>query len=280
MDTIVGNYYVIDNKLLNSIEINFQFNNSEYLIYEVIRTSNGVLLFLEDHLERLYNSIKKLNLEKNYNEKNVVSLLRLLVKENTRLEGNIKLLCKTVNHKMIYAAYYIPHFYPSEEMYRHGVKLITYEIERNDPQIKQVKINEKINEAIKYALQNTGAFEALLINHEGHITECSKSNFFLINGNFLYSAPEESILKGITRNYVLKIAKQLGFENKPSFIKIENIENYEAAFICGTSPKVMPVKAIDGIEFNVGHKTLQSIKLHFDKLLADYFKKHIDKTSE
>ena len=272
MDTIVGRYYIINNKLLNTIEINFQFNNSGYLVYEVIRTIDGALLFLEDHLERLSNSIRILNPEMEFHKNIVINLLHLLVKENQKLEGNIKLLCKPYNRELNYAAYYIPHFYPSKEMYLKGIKLITYHIERNDPQIKQVKISA----AIKNTVQKSGAFEALLVNREGLITECSKSNFFLINGNILYSAPEEYILKGITRNFVLKIIKKAGFKNMLTPIKIEDIAKYEAAFICGTSPKVMPVKEIDGIEFNVRQDTLQQIIKQFDKLLADYLRANRD----
>lgn len=275
MDTIVGDYVLINNQLLNSCEINFQFNNSGYLVYEVIRTIDGVLLFLEDHLERLSTSIRMIDPEKKFHKNNVSSLLRILVKENHKLEGNIKLLCKPANHGLDYAAYFIPHFYPSKWMYLKGVKLITYPIERNDPQIKQVKINKKIGVKIKNAMQKSEAFEALLVNREGLITECSRSNFFLIKGNILYSAPEEYILKGITRKYVLKIVKKAGFKNMLSLIKIEDIANYEAAFICGTSPKVMPVREIDGIELNVKQDTLQYLIKQFDKLLADYIRAHI-----
>jgi branched-chain amino acid aminotransferase len=83
-------------------------------------------------------------------------------------------------------------------------------------------------------------------------------------------------LKGITRNFVLKIIRKAGFKNMLTPIKIEDIAKYEAAFICGTSPKVMPVKEIDGIEFNVRQDTLQQIIKQFDKLLADYLRANRD----
>jgi len=277
MDTIVGKYYIIDDKLFNSIDVNFQFNNSDYIVYEVIRIRDGVLLFLEDHLKRILSSIKKFNLEKFYNEKRLNSFLELLVKSNSDREGNIKFLCKYGSKKMTYAAYYIPHFYPSEEVYKNGVKLMIYNIERNDPQIKQVKVNEIINNQIKDLLKSTNAFEVLLVNNHGIITECSKSNFFLVRGNSIYSAPAELILEGITRGKVLEIAKILGIENIVSCVKRDELQNYEAAFICGTSPKVMPVKSIDGIEFNVENKILQNLKENYNVLIENYFKSTLNK---
>jgi branched-chain amino acid aminotransferase len=273
MDTIIGNYYVIDNKLHNSSEVNFQFNNSEYITYEVLRTKRGVLLFLEDHLERSLNSIRRLNLEKLYNESELVNQLKLLVSSNSNREGNIKFLCKYLPDKILFAAYYIPHAYPLEDIYKNGIKLITYNIERNKPQIKQVSINEKINLEIRTLLQKGDVYEVLLVNHQGFITECSKANFFLIKGNSIFSAPEEFILEGITRKHILEIAKKLDLKNIPLLLKIKDLKNYDAAFICGTSPKVLPVKYINYLEFNVENETLRTLKDHYDILIREYFKK-------
>lgn len=279
MDTIVGNCYIIDNKLYNSCEVNFKFNNSKYLVYEVLRSKEGILLFLEDHLKRTLNSIMKLNLEELYNERELVSALELLVKANSDREGNIKFLCKYTSKKMIYAAYFIPHFYPSNNLYNNGINLTIYNIERNDPQIKQVKINESIISTVKDKLKSEDAFEVLLVNNHGIITECSKANFFLVKGNSIFSAPVELILEGITREKVLEVAKNLKIENKTSYIKVNELKNYEAAFICGTSPMVMPVKSIDGIKFNVENNILQSLKANYKALVEKYFSDALNKKS-
>jgi branched-chain amino acid aminotransferase len=275
MDIIVGESYIIDNKLYRSEEINFQFNNSEYIIYEVIRTTKGLLFFLDDHLERLYSSLQNLNLEIYYNASEIRNLLYRLILHNYNREGNIKLLCKPSNTRMQYAAFYVPYFYPPKEMYTEGIKLTSYIIERKDPHIKQIHINEKIKQEINDVKLNSSAFEILLVNQKGYVTEGSKSNFFLIKGSTLYSAPEEWILKGITRKYVLEIANKLGFENVPLKIKINDVQNFEAGFICGTSSKVMPVKEIDGHLYSVGIKTLQLIKENYDTLFEDYIKTNL-----
>jgi branched-chain amino acid aminotransferase len=277
MDTLVGNFYIIDNKLFNTSEVNFQFNNSGYLVYEVVRTKVGVILFLEEHLKRTLNSIVKLDLEKIYDEQKLFENLQLLLNSNSYREGNIKFLCKLSFEKMVYAAYYIPHFYPTEDVYKNGVKLTIYNIERNEPGIKQVSVNENIINKIQDSLKNAEAFEVLLVNKQGIITEGSKSNFFLIRDNSIFSSPSEFILEGITRRKVLEIAKALGIENIISCIKPSELHDYEAAFICGTSPKVMPVKSIDGIEFNVENKILQSLKTNFDLLVEDYYNVALNK---
>jgi branched-chain amino acid aminotransferase len=278
MDTIAGDYYVIDDKLLNSSEINFQFNNSEYLFYEVMRTTRGIVLFLEEHLERLFNSIRNFDLERNTNTISIQNSLQLLIDRSAELEGNIKLLCKPLISGISFAAYFIPYFYPDENMYKQGIKLTTYAVERNEPQIKQIKTNEEIKREINHELQNSGAFEVLLVNRAGYITEGSKSNFFLIRGNSLYSAPEEIILKGITRNYVLNIANSLGIRNIPTLIKTEELADYEAAFICGTSPKVMPVKTINKMEFDVKHNAIQDIRREYDRIIENYLREKMTRS--
>lgn len=271
MDKITGQFYIDNNKLIRSDYLNYSFNNSDYRFYEVIRTAKGIFLFFEDHLARLQESLISLNLNQLFEISDARNCLDSLIKANNFLEGNVKLLCKVKNNKLEYSSYYIPHNYPAKELYETGIKLKPYVIERIQPNIKQIQVNENLKKQISEITANADFYEILLVNHNGYITEGSKSNFFLVKENTLYSAPESLILKGITRKYVLKVAKKLGLEYQEKLISLNDIALYESAFICGTSPKVLPVNEIDGISFDIYNPVLRSIlnsyNILFEQLL-------------
>jgi len=273
MDSIAAKYYIADNIIFESNTTDKQFNNSEFQFYEVIRTVDGVCLFLTDHLNRLKESLLKVNLLDYYNETEVDHCIHLLINKNNRLSGNIKLLCKTSkNNRLIYASYYIPHSYPSPEMYLTGVKLKSYVFERDQPNLKQISVNEIIKREIQSLVNSDNCYEVLLINNRGEITEGSKSNFFFIKGNTVYSAPEDQILKGITRKYIIQIIRDLSLTYIETSIPYKNISSYDAAFISGTSPKVLPVYKIDTQEYNPNNICLKEIRESFDLL----FKQNIE----
>ncbi|MBN2523019.1 MAG: aminotransferase class IV [Bacteroidales bacterium] len=273
MDTLSCDFYVIDNKSYRSYDINNQFNNSKYLFYEVLRTTQGILIFIEDHLERLMSALKTYNYSHLFHENDAKENLTNLLLLNRYKQGNIKFLCRPLKSKLVYASYYIPHLYPDEAHYKCGVDLLTFRIERNNPQIKQIKINNYIKNKIQNVLLKEPAYEILLINHKGFITEGSRSNFFLIKNDTIYSASEKYILPGITRKYVLEIIKNSNIKLKETDIALQDLEDYESAFITGTSPKVLPVRKIDNFLFNPDNPVLGTIMRKYNDVFNSYIQK-------
>lgn len=270
MDKIAGKYYIVDNMIFESSDLINQFDNSPYQLYEVIRTINGVLLFLEDHIERLQEALKKINLYRYYNEPDLRRCLFQLLQANKIIEGNIKLLCKESGARLIYAAYYIPHSYPDKTLYKYGIKLKSYIIERTNPNLKQIKVNELIKSKINTLLSSGEFYEVLLVNAKGNITEGSKSNFFLIKENTVYSAPENLILKGVTRKYIVKIIKDLQLNYIEKEVSIKELPFFDAAFITGTSPKVLPVIMVDQVSYSPVNGHLLEIIQNYDYLFNNY----------
>ena len=275
MDIIISTYYVIDNKIFKSYNINSKFDSSDYVLYEVLRTTNGILIFLEDHLERLKGAIEKIGLKDYYKEKEAIENMNSLLHANNNQRGNIKLLCRKCDSKLQYASYYVPHVYPNEIAYTEGVDLATFAIERIDPGIKQIKINEYIRQKLEVTSITKNVYDVLLINKRGLITEGSRSNFFLVRGEKIYSAEESLILPGITRKYVLDIANNFNIEIVEKELKLMEIRNYEAAFLSGTSPKVLPVKKIDNCHFKTDHPVLRMIREEFDEIYNSYINSRI-----
>ena len=91
-----------------------------------------------------------------------------------------------------------------------------------------------------------GAFEALLVDDEGLIREGSRSNFYIIKGNVLTTAPDDTVLDGVTRISVLRAARELGYSIEYRRPEIGEIFSADSSFISSTSMGAMPIKAVDG----------------------------------
>jgi branched-chain amino acid aminotransferase len=148
-----------------------------------------------------------------------------------------------------YLVYFIEPIYPSEDQYRRGVKGILFYAERKDPESKV--INHKLRSSIYHKLILDGGYEALLVNEKGFITEGSRSNIFFLKDDTLVTAPDDLILNGITRKYILEICRENNIVVKFACVKAERITSYDGVFMTGTSPMVLPFCCIDDKTFRV-----------------------------
>lgn len=277
LDTITGDYYLLDKQIYKCSECNYLFDTSTYQLYEVLRTERGVLVFYEDHMERLHEGLNRLGYEGLYRSSHFKNELLVFLKANSNRIGNVKILCARRGNELNIAAYYIPHKYPDEKIYSEGIDLMTFSIERADPQIKQIHVSNLVKQNIERILMENNAYEILLIDHENNIREGSKSNFFLIRNNCLYSAPNDKILAGITRKKLLSIVEKESIEVVYRDIALSDISYYEAAFICGTSPKVLPVKKINDLIFNTKNSMVTLIKDKYNAMIEQYIEENISK---
>jgi branched-subunit amino acid aminotransferase/4-amino-4-deoxychorismate lyase len=90
-----------------------------------------------------------------------------------------------------------------------------------------------------------GAYDALLIDSNGNITEGTRTNSFVVKGKTLVSPPEAKILLGVMRKVVLKVAGGNGFKVEERDISLDSLGAYDGAFLTSTSSKVMPISSID-----------------------------------
>jgi branched-chain amino acid aminotransferase len=272
MDGITTEFYVIDNKLYRSKYINYKFDNSEYDTYEVLRYTGGVMIFLDDHLNRMKEGVMNFNVSISFPYNMAVNNLRILHENISGFQGNIKLLCRVNMEKCIFAAYGISYRYPEPEMYRTGVKIKTFQAVRPAPSVKQVQVANSIMKKLMH-LKDQEFYETLLVDQNDCITEGSKSNFFLISEACLFSAPEKDILHGVTRKYVLKIAAEKNIPVYHNRIKKNDLTKYQSAFICGTSPKILPVRQVDHVHFNPHDPLLKDLMEAYNLLMEDQMRK-------
>jgi len=233
-------------------------------VYEVIRMTKGYPVFFPDHMERLETSVrlqkKKMLATPEVLKKDIISLSRTEKKK----EINLKVVFNYNKGEHNYLVYFIEPIYPSDDQYAHGVKGILFYAERKDPESKV--INHKLRSSIYHKLILEGAYEAILVNEKGLVTEGSRSNIFFLKNGTLHTAPEKLVLNGITRKHVLDICAAGNIPVKMVAARSTKLADYEAAFMTGTSPMVLPFSMIDDIKFRVKVPLISHLrKLYLEK---------------
>jgi branched-chain amino acid aminotransferase len=138
---------------------------------------------------------------------------------------------------------------PPERTFTEGIRVSLVSIRRNHPAAlnPMIKSNNLLNNAL--AMQEAlraGAEEALMENQAGHLTECSQSNFFLVKDGVALTPPlSEGLLPGITREFVLDLAKEVGVAAREAVLTAADLAVADEAFITGTTREVTPVVRID-----------------------------------
>jgi branched-chain amino acid aminotransferase len=243
-------------------------------IYEVIRVINGIPLFLEDHIERLQLSAVSLDSNIQVIMPNVVSDINKLIKINNYPEKNIKLLVFNLEKETPdYIMCFIKSSYPTQEQYLQGIHTILVHAERSNPNAKI--INNELREMINEQLVESNAYEALLVNNRGEITEGSRSNLFFTVQGKIYTAHTQDVLIGITRKYIVEACSNLKLEVIEQPIPFSMLDYAEGAFITGTSPKLLPIASIDERQLDsANNEIVKSILKEYDRMLQQYINEH------
>ncbi|MCD6354062.1 MAG: aminotransferase class IV family protein [Prolixibacteraceae bacterium] len=259
-------YFIFNGNVKPNTE--FVASENEGGIYEVLRIKNGIPLFLEEHVKRFFTSatIAKKPVRFSFNE--IASFVQTLVSVNNNSEGNILISCKK-NFK----AFYIPHVYPLEQMYFNGIKCGILHAERENPNAKifQTRVRQKANKLIA----STGVYEVLLADCFERITEGSRSNVFFVKEMQIITPENKSVLQGITRQKTLELAHNSGFEIEEKNVPISDLKLFEAAFITGTSPKILPVQRIENFSFNPRNEVVRALMEGYNKLIDEYIQIHL-----
>ena len=253
MKDAINEYYIENGKTLSTDYWENEKGNN--IVYEVLRIIDGKPLFFKGHYDRMVNSCKLIDKTLPISSHELRKDIDLIVKKNKVECGNIKI---TINYeKNTIRVFFIKHSYPSDEMYKDGVKTILYYGERNNPNAKI--INNEFRSRVVKKIQEANAFEAILVNNKGEVTEGSKSNIFFIMDEILYTSRVEDVLPGVTRDEIISIAKRNGIEVIEENIKAIDIEKYDAMFISGTSPNILPICKVEEVLMDVNNSLLRRL---------------------
>lgn len=264
MDKCTNAYFLFGEQLKSTSEFENYDSSRGKSLYEVIRISDGIPIFLMEHLTRLENSAKIMKYNLLITRDEIINGILKLINVNNAHEGNLKLIINYDNSfKERFLAYFIPHMYPSIEDYEQGVKTITYHGERSNPNAKI--IDSSFRENVNQEINKNKVYEAILVDRNGFVTEGSKSNIFMVKGDTVVTSKAMNVLQGITRQYIIKVCKKLNIAFEEENIHESDLKSLTGLFISGTSPKVLPIKSVDEYSYNSSKNSIiNSIILGFD----------------
>jgi branched-chain amino acid aminotransferase len=247
-------FFILNHEILptDRMEIFDRIENAA--VYEVIKVVEGVPVFFEEHMERMRKSGEASGIEIRKEDTEILDEISLLVERNQCTQTNAKLVRARVGQEEVFLTYFIPTEEPGPEALRSGIHTILLKAERKDPHVKRV--SSSFRERVRDAMEKAGAFEALLVDGQGTVTEGVRSNLFFIQEGRLCTPPSERVLLGVTRKHVVEICGGFGIEIEEEQLREERLSTIEAAFLTGTTVDVMPIRTIEGIVLRSGSHPL------------------------
>lgn len=235
-------------------------------IFEGIRAYNGRVFRLKEHIDRLFYSAKAILLTIPMSHEEICRVVVETCRQNNLREGYIRLLvtrgigglglnpnrCKSPSVVVIADKIQL---YPPE-YYEKGLTIITVPTTRNlhsalNPAIKS--LNYLNNILAKIEANNGGCEEAVMLNAEGYVAECTGDNLFIVKGNQLMTPSlSAGALYGITRGVVMELARSSGLEVSEPNLTRYDLFNADECFLTGTGAECVPVVKIDGRVIGTG----------------------------
>ena len=246
-------------------------------VYEAVRCCGGKLFAMKQHLERLKNSLRKMDMLAKVDPEQVRRRVERAVSEAAIAEAlvyfQISRGAALRNHD--YSDDWQPSFLLTIRAYCNRQEQVTV-ITHPDWRWKRCDIkslNLLPNVLAKHAATKAGTYEALLVDENGLITEATSSNALLVKGDVLQTAPlTANILPGITRALILGLAGQVGLQVREESFTVEEALAADELLITGTGNEVMGVTHVDGKPIADGK--LGPCMQQFHKLLlAEMYKK-------
>jgi branched-chain amino acid aminotransferase len=262
-------FFFLNEKLYETPTFAGMFFPPVNYIYEVFRVAQKVPLFIEDHIDRFFQTAKLAAIKTNFSKIQLADYINIVIRNNSLENGNIKISFYPIaNEDTQLFIYYTPHAYPTEEEYTIGVNVDLYFAERKNPNAKVM--NTDMRHSTDEAKHDQGVYELLLVDNEGFITEGSRSNVFFIKDGLLITPPADTVLEGITRKQILSLCRENGIDFQESKVHHSELSNFDTLFISGTSRRVLPVKRVNNLDFSVKNILLKRLQKLFDKKVSDY----------
>jgi branched-chain amino acid aminotransferase len=228
-------------------------------VFEGIRFYKRRVFRLEEHIKRLFDSARAIVLEIPWTQEEVCRFvvetvaanglddgyIRLVVTRGTGSLGLSPYLCKRASMFIIASTISL---YP-EEHYENGLSVITCATRRPAPAalMPQVKsLNYLNNVMAKVEAIQAGALEAVMLNEQGYVAECTGDNVFILRDGVLHTPQvNDGALDGITRHVILELADQLGIPRVERSLTRYDLFVADEFFLTGTAAEVIPVVSLD-----------------------------------
>jgi branched-chain amino acid aminotransferase len=229
-------------------------------VFEGLRSYSGRVFRLEQHLDRLHDSARAIHLQLPMSKEAIGKAVYETLAVNGLRDAYIRLVVtrgagslgldprKTTDPQLIIITDSIS-LYP-EELYEHGLKIITAATMRNHPSAlnPRIKSLNYLNSILaKVEGTNAGCLEALMLNHKGEVSECTGDNIFVVRRGEIHTPSiDAGILEGITRDAVIDLARASNLTVVERTMDRHDIYTADECFLTGTAAEIIPVVELDG----------------------------------
>lgn len=229
-------------------------------VFEGIRSYNGLIFKLTEHIDRLFESAHTIMLEIPLSKAELIDVVKQSVRINrlrnayirlvvTRGEGDLGLDPRRCARPSVFVIADKIELYP-KKLYEQGLDLVTVATQRNVPEAlnPQLKSLNYLNNILgKIEAINAGFDEAIMLSPSGYVTECTGENIFLVRERLLLTPPPYiGVLRGITRATVMALAGRQRLVVKEELLTRHDLFNAQECFLTGTAAEIIPVVRIDG----------------------------------
>jgi branched-chain amino acid aminotransferase len=230
-------------------------------VWEGLRVSGGQPLFLDEHLDRLFEGARAIALDIGMDRRALAGAIRETLAANAMTDGvHLRLMVTRGTKRTPYqdpracvgpaTVVIVPeHKLPKPETLQAGLRLFTVHVRRGYPDVQDPRLNShsKLN-CITACIQATeaGADEALMLDPHGFVATCNSTHFFIVRKGEVWTSTGDYCLHGITRANVLRACREAGIPAFEKNFSLTEAYSAEEAFVTGTFAGVVPVRSIDG----------------------------------
>nr|WP_281500626.1 aminotransferase class IV [Kordiimonas marina] len=230
-------------------------------VWEGLRLHDGVLVFLDRHMKRLYEGAKAIDMDIGLTKAELVARIYETIEANGMHDGvHIRLMVTrgikatpyqdpriTVTPPTIVI---IPEYKtPKASETEAGMRLFTVHVRRGAPDVQDPKLNShsKLN-CITACIQaaKAGADEALMLDPHGFVATCNSTHFFIVRDGEVWTSTGKYCLGGITRQMVIEVARAAGITVREKDFSLTDVYGADEAFVTGTFAGLVPVSEVDG----------------------------------
>lgn len=222
-----------------------------YGIFDFLRVAKDKPLFIEDHLDRFFHSAEIMRLGIPQTRADIKTIVQELIQKNQLPYSGIRMIIAggdapdgytlTQPHLIVIQA---PLAEPTLTLPEEGIKLATYQFHR---QIPEVKTTDYLMAIWLQPWMKSQMADDILYHNNGSVTECPRSNFFLVTEKGVLVTAEKNMLKGVTRKNILAVCAQNGIPVETRDLSISEFATAKEAFITSSTKRIIPVHQIDDI---------------------------------
>ena len=250
-------------------------------VFEGLRIYDGIIFKLNEHVERLFNSAKILDLDIPFAFQDVIDITKeIIVKQNVsngyirpvvwRGSEMMAISAKKGSTNLAIAAWEWPSYFSPEKLLE-GIKLNVSKWLRPSPESAPTDSKAAglymICSLSKHEAEKLGFDDALMLDYRGYIAEATGANIFFVKNGELFTPIADCFLNGITRQTVIEIAKENKIKVHENHFKLDFLKNCDEVFLTGTAVEITPVSCIKNFNFE-DRKLTKFLMSEFKKKVA------------